>query len=490
MIARRPRPRRSSLVPIAIAGLTGHLPLAALVVAAFVLDVRDELLRARPTARLLPALVDRRNVQQANGLVRATADALSIGGWAVAAAAARRSCRSARSSPLNAASFFVSALLLAGVRARGRSSRGTRARRACGRASRRCARARGSPRLVIVLGVAVTISSGHLDRAASRELVRNDARPRRRQLLARAETRTRSARSRRARCSPAARFGARRARACPRGRSTCRRTGCSRSPGSCGVALRGRARPGSGRARRSVLVNAAAQEELPDRVLGRVSGLISLTHRGAHATGLLLVAPLFAVVAPPTVFAAAALALPLVGARRDRAQARAAAARAPATSRSRRSAAPRPRRLRPRPRASARRAPTRRPRRRVPRASCSTRATISCSAAASQSSTFMLTWTRPARGSSSPSARTPGKPPPRLADERRDLPRRLERAAQVDVERDQRPARADDHAAGGRRRAASARSPASSSPESILRWSSSGPPRRKNAGPRPAASSP
>ena len=62
-----------------------------------------------------------------------------------------------------------------------------------------------------------------------------------------------------------------------------------------------------------MLVNAAAQEELPDRVLGRVSGLISLTHRGAHATGLLLVSPWFAVVAPPTVFAAAALALPLVG---------------------------------------------------------------------------------------------------------------------------------------------------------------------------------
>ena len=33
---------------------------------------------------LLPELVDRRNVQQANGLVRATADALSVGGWALA----------------------------------------------------------------------------------------------------------------------------------------------------------------------------------------------------------------------------------------------------------------------------------------------------------------------------------------------------------------------------------------------------------------------
>jgi hypothetical protein len=48
-------------------------------------------------------------------------------------------------------------------------------------------------------------------------------------------------------------------------------------------------------------------------LLGRVFGFISLTHRGAHATGLLLVSPLFAFVAPRAVFAGAALGLPLVG---------------------------------------------------------------------------------------------------------------------------------------------------------------------------------
>src|SRR5581483_1240074 len=46
-------------------------------------------------------------------------------------------------------------------------------------------------------------------------------------------------------------------------------------------------------------------------------------------------------------------------------------------------------------------------------ASRSTAATMSCSAAASQSSTFMLTCAWPALGKSRPSARTPGKPPPR-----------------------------------------------------------------------------
>lgn len=62
-----------------------------------------------------------------------------------------------------------------------------------------------------------------------------------------------------------------------------------------------------------VLLNSAAQEEVPDNVLGRVLGVVSLTHRGAHATGLLFVSPLFAFVAARAVFGAAAIAVPLVG---------------------------------------------------------------------------------------------------------------------------------------------------------------------------------
>jgi hypothetical protein len=62
-----------------------------------------------------------------------------------------------------------------------------------------------------------------------------------------------------------------------------------------------------------VLVNSAAQEQVPDRVLGRVLGLISLVHRGAHATGLLFVAPLFTIVEPRPVFVGAALAAPVIG---------------------------------------------------------------------------------------------------------------------------------------------------------------------------------
>src|SRR5438034_9172316 len=63
---------------------------------------------------------------------------------------------------------------------------------------------------------------------------------------------------------------------------------------------------GAGETISYVLLNSAAQEEVPDAVLGRVLGVISFVHRGAHATGLLLVAPLFAVAAARPPFGAPA----------------------------------------------------------------------------------------------------------------------------------------------------------------------------------------
>ena len=59
-------------------------------------------------------------------------------------------------------------------------------------------------------------------------------------------------------------------------------------------------------------MNSAAQESVSDEVLGRVMGLIALVHRGCHATGLLLVSPLFAIFAPNLLFGASALAIPAI----------------------------------------------------------------------------------------------------------------------------------------------------------------------------------
>jgi hypothetical protein len=63
----------------------------------------------------------------------------------------------------------------------------------------------------------------------------------------------------------------------------------------------------------SILLTSAAQERVADDVLGRVMGVISLVARGAHASGLLLISPLFAIIAPASMFAAAAVSIPLLG---------------------------------------------------------------------------------------------------------------------------------------------------------------------------------
>jgi hypothetical protein len=83
--------------------------------------------------------------------------------------------------------------------------------------------------------------------------------------------------------------------------------------GSLQIAVAGAVCAGIGQGSAVVLVNSAAQEQVPDRVLGRVMALISLVHRGAHATGLMFVSPLFAFVEPRPVFVGAALAAPIVG---------------------------------------------------------------------------------------------------------------------------------------------------------------------------------
>ena len=107
----------------------------------------------------MPELVDRRNVQQANGLVRATADALSVGGWALAGLLLVVLPISAFFA-LNAASFFLSAVFLLGVRTKGRVG-GPDAERP--RIPEGFAALRPLPVLaasVVVLGLAVTLSSG------------------------------------------------------------------------------------------------------------------------------------------------------------------------------------------------------------------------------------------------------------------------------------------------------------------------------------------
>ncbi len=145
------------LVPVAVAGLLGSLPLWGLIVAAFVLEAATSYF-APAYGAVVPTLVDRANVQQANALVQATAQALSIGGWAVAAALLTFMPVSVFFG-VNAASFFVSAALLSRLRTgreHGRHAEPPRLREGFAALRPRLMLSAG----VVALGLAVTITAG------------------------------------------------------------------------------------------------------------------------------------------------------------------------------------------------------------------------------------------------------------------------------------------------------------------------------------------
>jgi MFS family permease len=302
--------RGAVLVPVAVAGLVGDLPLWGLVGAAFVLTAATSYFDPAYGA-VLPALVDRRNVQQANGLVRASADAVGVGGWAVAAGLLSFLPLSAFFA-INAASYFVSAALVSRIhpaQARVRPEETTWGQIRAGVRALRLLPVLATA--VAVLGIAVTIESGTW-MVGVPELVRTE-------LGVGAGAFSLVMTSYAVGSISAGLFLARR----PIGRKALGSllAWCLYLPayllmglaGSVPVACMGAVCAGLGQGGAIVLLHSAAQADVPDRVLGRVMGLISLVHRGAHATGLLLVAPLFAFVEARPVFFAAALAGPLVG---------------------------------------------------------------------------------------------------------------------------------------------------------------------------------
>ena len=300
--------RGAVLVPVAIAGIAGSLPLWGLVVASFVLEAATSYF-APAYGATIPTLVDRPNVQRANALVQATAQALSIGGWALAAAFLTFMPVSVFFG-VNAVSFLVSAALIARIRqGREHDPHGERPRIREGIDA-----LRPRPMLasgVVVLGIAVTITAGSWIGGVPtliRDALHHGAGGFSIVMAGYAAGSILSG-------LLLARIAIRRkARAALL-------SWVMYLPGygllavahSLPVAIAGAFFAALGQSSAVVLLNSAAQEEVPDAVLGRVLGVISLTHRGAHATGLLLVSPLFAFVGARAVFGAAAIAVPLVG---------------------------------------------------------------------------------------------------------------------------------------------------------------------------------
>ena len=300
--------RGATLVPVAVLGLSGSLPLWGLVAAAFVLEAATSYF-APAYGATIPALVDRANVQRANALVQATAQALSVGGWALAAVLLSFLPVSTFFA-VDAATFFVSAALILRLRAgRERLSHTEAPRLREGIAALRPQRALTAA--VVVFGIAMTITTGCW--------------------IAGVPTLIRDSLHRGAGgfsivmigfAVGSILVGAALARIPVGGKARASMLawlaylpayGLLAVATSLPLAVAAAVCSGAGESLSYVLLNSAAQEEIPDEVLGRVLGLISFVHRGAHATGLLFVAPIFAIAAARPIFGAAAVAVPLVG---------------------------------------------------------------------------------------------------------------------------------------------------------------------------------
>ena len=300
--------RAATLIPVAVAGLSGSLPLWGLVVAAFILEGATSYF-APAYGATIPAVVDRENVQQANALVQATAQGLSVGGWALAALLLTVLPLSTFFA-VDAVTFLLSALLILRLKAgRGRAAHGESPRLREGFDALRPRRELSSA--VAVFALAMTITTGCWI-AGVPTLIRRSLHEGAGgfsivmigfavgsiavgAVLARMPVR------RKARASmlawvidlPAYLMLA-----------------VARSvPLAFGAAVFS----GAAESSSYVLLNSAAQEEIPDDVLGRVLGVISFVHRGSHATGLLLVSPIFAVAAARPIFVVAAFAVAAVG---------------------------------------------------------------------------------------------------------------------------------------------------------------------------------
>jgi hypothetical protein len=321
------------LVPVAVAGLAGSLPLWGLVVASFILEAATSYF-APAYGAIIPTLVDRQNVQAANAFVESTVQSVSIGGWALAAGLLTFMPVSLFFA-VNAASFAVSALLLAGLRHGG--ERDPHAAPPQLRAGLAALRPR--PMLaagVAALGVAVTITAGSWIGGVPklvRDTLHHGAGGFSLLMVGYAAGAIASG-------LVLARLPVRRkARASLLAWSLyLPGYGLVALASSLPVAIAGAFFAATAQSSAVVLLNSAAQEDVPDDLLGRVLGVISLMHRGAHATGLMFVAPLFLAASAPTVFGAAAVAVPVVGlGALAWAISRANEARAPVTRRSPRS---------------------------------------------------------------------------------------------------------------------------------------------------------
>lgn len=294
------------LVPVAIAGIAGSLPLWALVGAAFVLTTAASYFTPAFGA-FLPSVVGRANVQRANGLVSAANAGLQMTGMALAAALLGV-VSVGTFFAINAVSFFVSALLLTRIRRRRREQAADSRAHSQLRVGFTGLRERtGLSTAVAMLGIGMTFMTGvwtiGIAELAHSTLGRGPA-------------------------GLALILGATAVGTITATTLLARRPVRRKVFGSClawtlhlpgyvllGVAdslppaLLGTFLVGAGTASAVVLVTTATQESLSDDKLGRALGVVFLGHAGTKPIGLILIAPLYAVLDPTVIFVSGGVAV-------------------------------------------------------------------------------------------------------------------------------------------------------------------------------------
>jgi MFS family permease len=294
------------LVPVAAAGLTGNLPLWGLIAAGFLVATASAYFNPALGA-FLPGIVERRNVQQANGLVTATNNAALLGGWAVASALLTVVSIGSFFA-INAASYFVSAGLIARTRSRPIAAappeETARPRLLAGVSGMRVRP--GLRAAVAMHALGVTVNTGVWTVGVAE--------------VAHSELGSASGLSL---ILTATAVGAIAAGAVLSKLSVPRKvflsclSWCLLLPGylllavagGLSAALVGTFLVGVGTGAAFVLMTSATQESVEESVLGRAMGIISLGSFGAKPIGLLLIAPFYAFLDPGVMFLAGGVAV-------------------------------------------------------------------------------------------------------------------------------------------------------------------------------------
>jgi MFS family permease len=299
--------RGAVLTPIAVAGLTGHLSIWAVAPAGFVVAACSSYFVPAFGASV-PSLAGRGNAQRANALMASTNSTVMVGGRALAAALLA-GISIGSFFAVNAISFFVSAALLARTRLPRRVP--VAEEHVSLREGFEALRPRPGLALAIaMLGLGTAIMSGVWTVGVA-QLAHTQFHGASTLALLLAATAAGTILVNAALVRWPVRWKVR--RSCAAWALLLPGFAVLAAAPSLPLALAGTFVVGISAGATLVLVTTATQESVPDAALGRAMGIVNLATYGAKPLGLLLIAPLYAVVGARTMFLTGGVVVAVAG---------------------------------------------------------------------------------------------------------------------------------------------------------------------------------